>query len=107
MAEAEPFIKTPGVSAFLKDEFNIDRKSSTLVRLRCTGGGPPFHRINRDVYYKPSTVRQWAIELISPPLRSTSDTASAIEPYQSNEDDGPEMPPRRRGRRAQTYRFAD
>ena len=77
MAEVEPFIKTPGVSALLKDEFNIDRKSSTLVRLRCTGGGPPFHRINRDVYYKPSAVRQWAIELISPPLRSTSDTAPA------------------------------
>jgi hypothetical protein len=87
MAEAEPFIKTPGVSALLKDEFNIDRKPGTLVRLRCTGGGPPFHRINRDVYYKPSAVRQWAIELISPPLRSTSDTAPAIEPYHPKEDE--------------------
>jgi hypothetical protein len=98
MVEAEPFIKTPGVSNLLKEEFNIDRKPSTLVRLRCTGGGPAFHRINRDVYYKPSTVRQWAIELISPPLRSTSDTELAIQLCRPNTDDGPEKSPRRRGR---------
>lgn len=63
-------------SALLWEEFRIRRTVDTLAKLRCIGGSAPFVKCNRAVLYPSDTGREWARSLLSPPKRSTSDTAS-------------------------------
>jgi len=65
-------------SEFLRREFGVSRKITTLNRLRCQGGGPAFRRIGRAIYYEPKALRRWFEERLSNPMRSTSDARGAV-----------------------------
>ena len=65
-------------SEYLKERWGIDRAPSTLAKLACIGGGPRFQRANRIPLYAPEFLDEWAQEILSPPMRSTSD-APAVE----------------------------
>ena len=42
----------------------LDSSVFTLEKLRSTGGGPPFVKMNRKVLYRPSDVEAWVAERI-------------------------------------------
>ena len=50
----------------------ISRSVSTLEKLRCRGGGPPFRRFGRDVRYPKSCLESWIEAMLSAPMRSTA-----------------------------------
>ena len=45
---------------------------TTLAKLRCLGGGPPFHRYGRKILYRPDEILEWADQRISQSHLSTS-----------------------------------
>ena len=47
-------------------------KTSTLHKLRCTGGGPKFIKFGKSVYYTMQELVKWMDEM--PVFRSTSET---------------------------------
>lgn len=59
-------------SAYLLAQHGIRRKPATLATLRNRGGGPPFHKMARDVIYEPADLDAWAAKVKSGPLMSTS-----------------------------------
>jgi hypothetical protein len=48
------------------------RSISTLEKLRCRGGGPPFQRFGRDVRYPADDLESWIEAMLSAPMRSTA-----------------------------------
>ena len=60
-------------SAYLKRVHGIQRKPSTLAKLRCVGGGPRFRRDGRLVVYPVSELDAWAREQLSPIVASTAE----------------------------------
>ena len=62
MSEEAPsqheLIPTEGLAA----EFGVALNEPRMRGLRCTGGGPPFVRIVRRVYYRRSDVEAWLAE---------------------------------------------
>jgi hypothetical protein len=59
-------------SAYLLAQHGIRRKPATLATLRNRGGGPPFHKVRRDVVYEAADLDAWAAKVKSGPLASTS-----------------------------------
>jgi hypothetical protein len=49
---------------------------STLAKLACLGGGPPFRSFGRRPLYHPADLAAWAQARCTGPRRSTSDTGS-------------------------------
>jgi hypothetical protein len=72
-----PLLSPRDASEFLA-RYGISRKPATLNRLRSQGGGPPFRRVGRAVYYEPEALSRWVAERISQPMRSTSDKPSRM-----------------------------
>ena len=62
-------------SRYLEEKWGVSRAPSTLAKLAVIGGGPSFRRFNRVPYYEPEDLDVWVTSILSPPLRSTSDTA--------------------------------
>ncbi len=58
---------------YLAQAHGIVRTPGTLAKLRCVGGGPVFQIAGRSPLYSLSDLDQWAEQLLSPRLRSTSD----------------------------------
>jgi len=52
------------------------RSVSTLEKLRCRGGGPPFRRFGRDVRYPADGLESWIEAMLSAPMRSTAESRS-------------------------------
>ncbi len=50
------------------------RKSQSVRRERMRGGGPPYFRLGRRVFYRASDVETWIASLL---VRSTSEEAVA------------------------------
>ena len=55
----------------------VARAPSTLAKLAVTGDGPEFQRVHRVPYYSRESLDVWVASKLSPPVRSTSDTAPA------------------------------
>jgi hypothetical protein len=60
-------------SVYLKEKHGIDRSPNTLAKLACTGGGPRFRKANRIPIYDAPDLDEWAKEITSAPVRSTSE----------------------------------
>jgi hypothetical protein len=61
-----PALLQPGAaSEHLKDR-GVNRTVATLAKLRCLGGGPPWHRVGRNVVYSTDDLDAWAAGIISP-----------------------------------------
>ena len=70
------YLRTRQAAEFLRAQFGFGA-ISTLNKLRCVGGGPPFHRIGvRLVAYDKQELADWAASKIGPPLKSTSEVAA-------------------------------
>lgn len=68
----------PEASAYLKARWGIQHKPSTLAKLRCTrSDGPVFRKAGRSIIYTNKTLDEYAAELLSEPMRSTSDSGAA------------------------------
>jgi hypothetical protein len=67
---------TREASAYLYDKYGIKRSPATLAKQRCIGGGPAYHVIGeRHVSYTEPALDTYAVELIGPEMRSTSEAA--------------------------------
>lgn len=61
-------------SAYLMERHGICRKTSTLARLACRGGGPAFRKAgSKFVVYERAELDRWAASIMSGPLASTSE----------------------------------
>lgn len=63
-------------SQYLFEKFGLRYQSSTLMKLRHTGGGPVFYKAGRFPLYAETDVCAWAATKISPRLSSTSQQAA-------------------------------
>lgn len=59
-------------SAYLKNKFGISLALTTLAKLACLGGGPPFFRNARAPLYPVDALEQWAIARQGPLYANTS-----------------------------------
>lgn len=66
-------LRRTDASKYLKDQWGIDRKPSTLAKLAVVGGGPRFEHAGRVPLYPVRELDAWAASLLSPLRRSTSD----------------------------------
>ena len=62
-------------SKYLFEMHGIRRTPGTLAKLACIGGGPIYRKAGRSPLYEPSQLDQWAFDITSGPLRSTSQLA--------------------------------
>lgn len=72
---------------YLEKKHGIIRTFGTLAKLRSVGGGPVFQKCNSWPLYRPQDLDNWAEQILSPPMRSTSDnlvTSSAERPLPSH-----------------------
>ncbi len=60
-------------SEYLKEEWGILRKPSTLAKLASVGGGPAIEYDGTIPLYCEEALDQWATETLSPPVRSTTE----------------------------------
>jgi hypothetical protein len=68
------FLRRKQASAYLRDRYGLERAPNTLAKLAVIGGGPPFRRINRIPVYDPADLDRWVASIMSPLMRSTSES---------------------------------
>ena len=59
-------------STYLFENHGIRRSPSTLAKLAVIGGGPSFRKAGRTPLYTVAALDEWANEITSAPVRSTS-----------------------------------
>jgi hypothetical protein len=72
---AKVFLDPQDASDRLKER-GLPIEASTLGKLRCIGGGPPFMKWGRKPRYSAELLDQWAEERLGGPRHSTSDSAA-------------------------------
>jgi hypothetical protein len=74
--QTEPPPGEEGLFNALQAAAYIRRAPQTLAKLRVVGGGPPFYKLGRSVFYKREDLDQW---LDARRRRSTSDDGDATD----------------------------
>jgi hypothetical protein len=69
---------TNEASRRLREKHNVTRSPKTLRKLRCVGGGPVYRLLNGKPVYTDPDLDTWVEEHLSPPLRNSSERASAL-----------------------------
>jgi hypothetical protein len=72
-----PRMRGKEAAAYLESKWGIVRTFGTLAKLRSIGGGPVFQKCNSWPLYRPQDLDDWAEQILSPPMRSTSDNSVA------------------------------
>jgi hypothetical protein len=70
-------LRRAAASKYLLEKYGIERAVGTLSKLAVTGGGPPFSHAGRIPLYDPNDLDQWALSLLSGPVRSNSERRAA------------------------------
>jgi hypothetical protein len=70
-------LRRQAASDYLKINWGIDRKATTLAKLASVGGGPKFEHAGRIPLYPEPELDAYAISILSPLKSSTSDTGEA------------------------------
>lgn len=78
MTDPTRLLNRKEASAHLKNVHGIIRAASTLAKLACMGGGPPFRKAGRNPLYPISELDAWALQLLSPLMTSTSTKAEEM-----------------------------
>jgi hypothetical protein len=65
-------VRRQDVPDYLRKNFGLLYKATTLAKFAMTGTGPPFHRAGRDAYYDRKGLNSWARSKLSAPTRSSS-----------------------------------
>lgn len=68
-------LTTPELSEYFELVHGITLAPATLEKRRCVGGGPPFQRLGRAVFYPRAAADDWAAEQLGQPLNSTSEAS--------------------------------
>jgi len=71
------FLRRKAASAYMHETHGVDRAPGTLAKLAVIGGGPVFRRAGRVPLYSTDDLDEWVASILSPPVRSTSELASA------------------------------
>lgn len=66
-------VNTEGAAAYLGDLFS----PATLATMRCRGGGPPFRKVGRRVFYLTTELDEYLMK--HPPVRSTAELRAQQE----------------------------
>ncbi len=72
------FLRRDDAAEYLKKKYGFG-SARTLAKGVVTGDTPEFRKAGRPVLYEPAALDRWALAKISPPRRSSSDTASTSE----------------------------
>ena len=64
-------------SEYLLEQHGIRRSPGTLAKLASVGGGPAFRKAGRIPIYDPPLLDEWAAEITSRVVRSTSELRGA------------------------------
>jgi hypothetical protein len=73
MANDLPFLAPEAAVRVLVEEHGVTRSTGTLRKLRCTGGGPQFAKLGRQILYRRDWLAEWVRDRVSQPMSSTSD----------------------------------
>lgn len=73
---------------FLRFECGIVVAPATLRKRRCVGGGPPFFKAGRRVFYEPEPLRIWGLAQRSPNVNSTSELDELARSSRSSRQSG-------------------
>jgi hypothetical protein len=66
------YLTTKLAADFLTSEVGLPVAATTLGKLACVGGGPPYRRYaNKRIYTRPE-LREWAEGRLSAPRKSSS-----------------------------------
>jgi hypothetical protein len=63
-------------SSYLKERWGLERKSSTLAKYACLGGGPRFEYAGRIPIYPENELDTWARSILSALCSSTAEKPS-------------------------------
>jgi hypothetical protein len=72
-------LRRPEASEYLARQHGISHTPEYLAKLAVTGDGPRFRKANRTVIYTPALLDEYAAEITSPTVRSTSELRAATE----------------------------
>jgi hypothetical protein len=73
-------LRRQAASNYLRDTHGVDRAPTTLAKLAVIGGGPIFRRVGRVPLYSTDDLDLWVASMLSPPMRSTSDSQGSLTP---------------------------
>jgi hypothetical protein len=88
----QKLLRRKAASDYLRETHGLERAPSTLAKLAVIGGGPIFRRAGRIPLYTTDDLDDWAISLLSAPMRSTSDISSASMGPSPSADQPPQSP---------------
>jgi hypothetical protein len=71
----KPNLTRVEAAKYLTDELGLPTTKGTLQKLATVGGGPPYALFGNKTIYTPTNLSRWAAAKITPPKRSTSETA--------------------------------
>lgn len=76
-ASGKPRLRRWEVSDHLRERHGIELTVSTLAKLACIGGGPPFQKAGRVPLYPIDLLDQWAHARLGQVMQSTSEAGKA------------------------------
>jgi hypothetical protein len=71
--QSSKYLNRKAASEYLLSTWGLKRSSNYLAKLAVVGGGPGFHKANRDPLYAPEDLDKWASDIIGPRIHSTSE----------------------------------
>ena len=79
--DSQPLRRTEA-SEYLRKRHGIAHSPEYLAKLACKGGGPAFHKNKNTPIYTPAYLDEYAAEVRSPTVRSTSE----LRAFSTSED---------------------
>ena len=65
-------------STYLFERYGIKRSPNTLAKYAVIGGGPTYRKAGCAALYQSTDLDEWAAEITSQPVRSTSELVEAM-----------------------------
>jgi hypothetical protein len=76
--QSSKYLNRKAASEYLLRTWGLRRSVNYLAKLAVVGGGPGFHKANRDPLYSPEDLDTWASDIIGPRVGSTSEITRRI-----------------------------
>jgi hypothetical protein len=67
------FVESKQAPAFLEEQTGLKIAGPTLATHRCRGGGPPYSKFGKRVYYAKTHLIAWAVEKLGRPAATFSE----------------------------------
>jgi len=71
--QSPKYLNRKEASEHLRSFWGLQRSPTYLAKLAVVGGGPAFHKANRNPLYSAEDLDAWASALIGPRVHSTSE----------------------------------